>query len=329
MPKGKNQKLKLIYLMKILLEKTDKNHGVTINEIIGDLRMYDIETTRKGIYSDFDTLRYYGMNIELYKQNKNFYYRWTNRKFEVAELKLLVDAVQSSKFITEKKSRVLIKKLESLTSSYERKELQRQVHVTERVKSMNESIYRGVDEIHVAINENRKIKFHYYKWNIHKKQELKKEGAYYTVSPWALTFDHENYYLIAYDDNEKIIKHFRVDKMLNLKITEVKREGMDLFKHFNIGDYIKMNFNMYSAEEVSVRLICRNDLVGVLIDRFGKEIPILSRNENEFETQVKVTLSNQFLAWVASIGDGIKIIGPEIAVSKMKIMIENLKKTYM
>jgi len=328
MPKGKNQKLKLIYLMKILLDKTDKNHGITINEIISQLRMYDIETTRKGLYSDFDTLRQYGMNIDLYKQGKNFCYKWTNRRFEVAELKLLVDAVQSSKFITENKSKELIKKLESLTSSYDSKELQRQVHVTERIKSMNESIYKGVDEIHYAINSNRKIKFHYYKWNIEKKQELKKEGNYYVISPWSLTFDNENYYLIAYDNESKKIKHFRVDKMLNLKLTDEKREGEEAFKNFNIGEYIKMNFNMYSAEEITVRLLCDNDLVGVLIDRFGKEIPILKRNDNKFETQVKVALSNQFLAWTASLGQGIKIVGPQKAVIKMKEMIESLNNSY-
>lgn len=328
MPKGKNQKLKLIYLIRIFKEETDENHGLSIEQIISKLLICGVESTRKGLYSDFDALRYYGMDIEKYKINRTYYYRLLNRDFELAELKLLVDAVQSSKFITEKKSGELIKKLESLTSVHEGKELQRQVHVSERVKSMNESIYKGVDKIHEAINKNRKVKFHYYKWNIDKKQELKRNGDYYIISPWALTFDSENYYLIAYDDTEKKIKHFRVDKIVNLVILDEKREGKEEFKIFNIGEYIRMNFNMYSAEEIYVRVICNNDLIGVLIDRLGKEIPIIKRSDSEFETHFKATLSNQFLAWIASLGSGIRIIGPDKAVEKMKELIENLNKNY-
>ncbi len=220
MAKGTNQKLKLMYLMKILLEKTDEGHSITMPEIIESLKAYDITAERKSIYADMEALRTYGMDIIGEQKNKTYYYHVGNRQFELAELKLLVDSVQSSKFITAKKSNELIKKIEGFASKYEAKQLQRQVFVTERIKTMNESIYYNVDKIHAAIGANVKIKFQYFQWNVDKKMELRHASEFYYISPSALSWDNENYYLIGFDSEAYMIKHYRVDKMLTIELAE-------------------------------------------------------------------------------------------------------------
>lgn len=204
MAKSTNQKLKLLYLMWILLEKTDEEHGLRLGEIIDELAKYDVDAERKSLYSDFEALRVFGIDVNSIQKNRTVYYYVGSRNLEVAELKLLVDAIQSSKFITEKKSRQLIKKLERYVSQYDAQKLNRQVYVHGRIKTMNESIYYNVDKIHNAIDENAMLKFQYYQWNVDKEMELKHGGAFYKVSPWGLVWDDENYYMIAYDSSAEM-----------------------------------------------------------------------------------------------------------------------------
>lgn len=239
MPKSSNQKLKLIYLMKILLERTDETHSITMPEIIDALAAYDISAERKSLYNDIENLRVYGLDVIGMQEDRTYSYHIGNRQFELAELKLLVDSVQSAKFITAKKSNELIKKIEGLASKYEASQLHRQVFVAGRVKTMNESIYYNVDRIHTAIAENSRITFQYFQWNVDKKMELRHEGALYEVSPWSLSWDDENYYLIAYDSNDEIIKHFRVDKMISIKLNGKVREGRQAFKSFDMAAYAR------------------------------------------------------------------------------------------
>ena len=208
MAKGANQKLKLLYLIRIFQEKTDDDHGITMQEIINSLAAYGVTAERKSLYDDFETLGVYGIDINKTQHDRNVYYSIGSREFEVPELKLLVDAVQSSKFITQKKSEELIGKLEKLTSVYEAVKLRRQVYVHGRIKTMNESIYYAVDAIHEAIAGNNQVRFQYFQWNVKKEQELKHNGAYYKVSPWGLSWDDENYYLIGYDSAAGKIKHY-------------------------------------------------------------------------------------------------------------------------
>lgn len=329
MAKGANQKLKLLYLMKILLEKTDETHSITMSEILSSLEAYGVSAERKSIYDDFEALRLYGMDIIGEQRNKTYYYRVGQRDFELAELKLLVDAVQSSKFITAKKSSELIKKLENLGSKYEASQLQRQVYVSERIKTMNESIYYNVDIIHTAISSNVKIMFQYFQWNVDKKMELRKNGEYYCISPWALSWDSENYYLIGYDCEAQIIKHYRVDKMLHIELTDAKREGKELFDKFDIAVYTKKMFGMYDGEIETVKLECENRLAGVIIDRFGKNVNIIRTDSDYFKVNIEVAVSQQFLAWVISIGDGLKIIGPENVVNMMREEAKRLVGQYL
>lgn len=328
MAKSSNQKLKLVYLMKILLEKTDETHSITMSEIIDALRAYGIGAERKSLYDDLETLRVYGMDIIGTQEDRKYYYHVGNRQFELAELKLLVDSVQSAKFITEGKSNELIKKIEGLASQYEASQLHRQVFVNGRVKTMNESIYYNVDRIHTAIAENSRIRFRYFQWNVDKEMELRHNGAVYEVSPWALSWDDENYYLIAYDGIRGIIKHFRVDKMLNIESSGEQREGKQMFKSFNMAAYARKTFGMYGGVEEWVRIKCDNSLAGVMIDRFGKDISMTRLNEKQFVATVDVAVSRQFMAWVIGLGDGAEIIGPESVVDEMREEIKRLAGQY-
>ncbi len=325
---GENQKLKLLYLYDILKERTDEYHAISMSEIIEALDACGVSAERKSIYTDIQALNVYGADIVGEKVGKGYQYRVASRDFEMPELKLLVDSVQSSKFITGRKSKDLIRKLEGLASRYEARELDRQVVVAGRIKTMNESIYYNVDAIHRAIADDVKIRFKYFRWTEKKDQELRRDGADYVVSPWGLVWDDENYYLIGYDDEREEIRHYRVDKMKSIRLTDQKREGRSAFAGKDMATYTEKRFGMYDGELIKVALLCKNDMAGVIIDRFGKDVPMIKIDQDHFETRVDMALSPLFLGWVASMGDGIKIVEPASAVEKMRSMIDDLKELY-
>lgn len=329
MPRGTNQKFKLYRLAKIMLERTDDDHYITMPEIIDALGEYDITADRKSIYSDLRDLEVLGIEVEGEKVGNRFHYHVVSRTFELPELKLLVDAIQSSKFITESKTNALIKKLEQLVSKYEAMKLQRQVFVSGRIKTMNESIYYSVDAIHHAISENKKIRFQYFQWNVKKEMELRHNGAWYHISPWGLSWDDENYYLVGYDSDGGKIKHYRVDKMLHIQMTDEKREGKECFKKLDMADYARKSFGMYGGKEQKVKLRVANDLAGVIIDRFGKNVMMIPEDEAHFTVNVDVHVSKQFLGWIISLGEGVKIISPDEVVDQMKKEIERLARQYL
>lgn len=328
MGRASNQKLKLMYLMKIMLEKTDETHSITMSGIITALETYGVCAERKSIYNDIESLRQYGMDIIGIQEKGTYYYHIGNRQFELAELKLLVDSVQSAKFITAKKTNELIKKIEGFASQYEATQLHRQVYVSERIKTGNENIYYNVDKIHTAIADNSKIAFQYFQWNVDKKMELRKNGALYEVSPWALSWDDENYYLVAYDGIAEKIKHFRVDKMLHIEITKMEREGQKIFDKFDMAVYTKKLFGMFDGEEEIVKIECENNLAGVMIDRFGKDVTMVKKDSEHFTVHVKVAVSRQFLSWVMALGYGAKIVGPKRVVQQVNMEIERLIEQY-
>lgn len=328
MPKGTNQKFKLYRLAQIMLEKTDDEHYITMPEILSSLEAYGVTADRKSIYNDLRDLEVLGIEVEGEPVGGRYHYHVLNRPFELPELKLLVDAIQSSKFITERKTNALIKKLEQLVSQYEAVKLQRQVYVSGRIKTMNESIYYTVDAIHNAISENRKIRFQYYQWNVKKEMELRHGGAFYHISPWGLSWDDENYYLVGYDSEADTLKHYRVDKMLHIQMSDEKREGQEQFERLNMADYAKKSFGMFGGKEQKVKLLVKNELAGVMIDRFGKDIMMIPKEEKYFTVNVDVHISNQFLGWVFSLGDGVKIISPDEVVEQMKQEVERLQKQY-
>ncbi len=304
-------KLKLYYLSRIMLEKTDDDHALSMPQIQKELSRYGVTADRKSLYDDMEALKVLGIDVIGEKHGLNYTYHVGKKNFDLAELKLLVDAIQSSKFITEKKSNELIKKITGLCSNYEASQLKRQVVVHGRVKTMNESIYYLVDDIHRAIAENRQISFKYMRWTKEKKMVSRKDSLY-KASPWALTWDDENYYLIAYDSEEEKIKHFRVDKMKNITVLQEERDGRRTFEGFDLAGYSKMSFGMYHGDSTQVKIAFKDELVGVFLDRFGKDIPIIDAREDGWtETRVTVAVSDQFLGWIFALGTDVKILGPQ------------------
>lgn len=323
-----NQKLKIMYLMKILLEETDEDHDLTLNEIVEKLKAYNVTAERKSLYSDIENLRTFGLDIIGMQYGKTYHYKVASRQFQLVELKLLVDAVQSSRFITEKKSDELIAKLESYASKYEAKKLARQVNVNGRVKTMNERIYYSVDKIHEALNEESQIKFQYFTWTADKKMELKHGGAYYSVSPWALCWDDEKYYLVGYDNREYKIKHFRVDKMADVSVVYKEREGKEEFSKMQMSEYTNRLFGMFDGNLETVTLLCENHAANVIIDRFGTDIPLMKTDAEHFTVRVRVSVSKLFLSWIMAI-PGVKIVAPERTVDMMKSEIKRLQEMYL
>ncbi|MCH5303752.1 MAG: WYL domain-containing protein [Ruminococcus sp.] len=325
MAKNPRQKQKLLYIQKILLEKTDEEHGLTINEIISELAAYGINAERKSLYDDLRILETYGLDI-CSEKTKTVKYYVGSRDFQVSELKLLVDAIQSSKFITEKKSLELIKKLEALSSENDAKQLQEQVIISNRVKTSNETIYYNVDRLHDAISKDRAVEFYYNSWTLNLgspeklKLERRREGERYAVSPWALCWDDENYYLIAFDEKREQIRHYRVDKMEKIELCDRKRSGRKEMEKIDLAEYSRSTFGMFAGENVQVQLSVDKSLVGVIADRFGKNIFITGdeNNEDHFIAGVNVNISDQFFGWIFALGDKVKIISPEDVVKKFK-----------
>jgi len=321
------QKMKLLRIMQILLERTDEKHIMSASDLLVALQEYGITAERKSIYTDIETLQLFGLDIVQQKGSNAGYYI-ASREFEMPELKLLVDAVQSSKFITSKKSAELISKLEKQASKYEAQQLQRDVFIYNRIKAGNETIYYNVDIIHNALHANKKIKFNYSEWNVKKELQFKKDGAYYVVSPWALTWDDENYYLIAYDESADIIKHFRVDKMQNMRVLEEGRIGEENFRNFDLASFAKKTFAMYGGRDEVVTLLCHNSLAGVIIDRFGQDANMVPVDDDYFYVKALVSVSPQFFGWVTGIGGKMYISGPESVKEEYKRYLEKLVMNY-
>lgn len=328
MAKSSKQKLKLLYLLRFLMQYSDEDHPLSTAQLIAELAENGISAERKSIYADIEELRLFGIDI-IQVKGKNGGYYIGERDFELPELKLLVDSVQSSKFITQEKTYKLIKKIENLAGVYDGQLLQRQVYVKNRVKSMNESIYYAVDAVSDAINQNKKIRYRYFEYTVDKERRFRHDGAFYEVSPFALVWDDENYYMLAWDSDSEKLKHYRVDKMSDVSVTESKREGTEIFETVDMSAYTKTVFGMFGGEEQRVKIRFANHLVGVVLDRFGRDTIIIKDGEGHFTVSVNVVVSGQFLAWVFAFGDEAEIISPESVRSEMKTCAEAVIKKYV
>lgn len=334
MPKNPKQKQKLLYIMKLFMEKTDEDYGVTVADIIEYLDGFDIAAERKSIYNDIETLRDFGLDIVKTKVGKISLFSLVSRDFEIQELKLLVDAVQSSKFITRKKSKELIKKIESLSSENQAKELHRQVIVANRVKNQNEDIYRNIDSISRAINSRKKISCFYTKWEVSRTGAKKvirvrrHDGKRYLLSPKALTWDDENYYMIAYDAEADKLKHFRVDKMEDITVENARADSSKAVDKFDIAAYTKQVFGMYGGELVNVKLRFDDSLIGVVVDRFSDKVFISPNSDGTFTVSTEVMLSPQFFGWLFSFGGKAKLLTPRSAKEKFKAYLDEVADNY-
>lgn len=328
MAKSANQKLKILFLLQYLEKKTDETHPASTKELIDYLAQQGISAERKTIYADIEALIQFGYDIEYIKARRDGGYYMASRKFELPELKLLVDLVQSSKFITTKKSREFIKKLETLASEQDAGQLQRQVFVANRVKTDNESIYYLVDEIHRAIGMHNMISFQYVEMTVDKKERFKRGGKRYKISPWALTWNDECYYLIGYDHEVNAIKHYRVDKMHAIETEKEKRLGAEAFEAFDLAAYCKKAFHMYAGPEESILLEFEDYYSGVVFDRFGRDIQLHKKENNTFTIHVNVMISNQFFGWLAGLGNGVKIISPKAVRDQYRDYMNEIIKGY-
>lgn len=327
MARTEKQKLKLLYIMQLLMDRTDDDHAVTTKGVIDYLTAQGISAERKSIYTDIEALISYGMDIIKVAGRPGGYYL-ASRQFELAELKILVDLVQSSKFITPKKSGELIGKLETLCSRSQAVQLHRQVVVTNRNKAVNENIYYNVDQIYHVIAKNVKIRFQYFEWNVSREMKLRRDGTYYVVSPWLLSWDDENYYLIAYDDRSKMIRHYRVDKMLRIGFDVGLREGKKQFENFDIAKYAGKTFGMFAGEEETVTLRCDSGLTGVMIDRFGKDAALRQEDEQHITVRAQIAVSRQFFGWLAGLGPAVKVEAPGRVVKAYRDYLMDILSGY-
>ena len=327
MGRTENQKLKLLYLKELFERQSDEEHLLSMQDILDALAARDIRAERKSVYDDILCLQQFGMDIVTVKGRHGGYFL-ASRTFELPELKLLVDAVQSSKFLSERKSMQLIAKLETLASQYAAGSLRRQVVVKNRIKAMNESIYYLVDELHTAINGDKRIRFHYTGYDGHGRRVLRRGGAWYDVSPYALLWDDENYYLIGYDSAFSEIRHFRVDKISDLCTAGDEREGSKAFAALDMSAYTSAHFGMFSGTPENIRLECRDTLAGAVIDRFGTDTMLIPSHEGYFTVTVPVAVSAPFFGWLCSFGGDIKLLAPESAVDALREHLRKFAEAY-
>lgn len=305
--KNVNQRLKILYLYKILFEQTDENHSITMPQIIGELKKYGIKAARGALYFDIEALRRFGADIVLDRRN-NEGYRIVNREFEIPELVLLADAVTCSRFFTQKKADALVHKLEQLCSVHEAKKIDSRAFVLNSDMHDNELIYINVDTIHRAIFEKKQISFKYFDYNL--KKQKKYRGDLRVCSPYAFTWSNEKYYLIAYYKKYDGVSHFRVDKMESVQVLDEPAQALP--KDFSLKEYLRSTFSMFCGTAETVKLRFKNSLINAVIDHFGRKIRISREDDEHFIVEAPVLTEHPetFLGWVFQFGDAAEILGP-------------------
>ena len=317
MSRQSGQKVKLLAVRQLLLERGDEERPISTEEFLTSLERRGISAERKSIYRDMETLREWGMDVQ-FRKGKNGGWFLGQRDFELPELKLLVDAVQSSRFISRKKSDALIRKLEGLTSVGQARQLQRQVYVDRRVKTENEGVYYAIDKLHTAIAAGRAVTFQYFDYNVKKEKVFRREGKRYTVSPYGLIWSDENYYLVGWDHAVGELRHYRVDKTASLAVTCLPRAGDESCRRFDLAEYGQRHFHMFSGREGKVRLRCENRLVNVMLDRFGQDVMFIPDGPEHFVLTVEAAVSPQFYGWLFGLGSGVSLTGPDWAVEEWR-----------
>lgn len=315
-------KRRLLLLQKLLYETTDEQHPLTTFEILEYLEQEGIITNRKTLKGDIDLMVDCGMDIVTVSSKPNKYF-WASRSFEQAELKMLIDAVCSSRFITLKKSQVLSKKLMNLSNEHGQKELKRNIYATNRVKAKNESLLYTVDTVNEAITRKKKISFKYYEYSPEKKKIYRHDGEVYTLSPYALFWNDDYYYIVGYSAKHENISSFRADRVAHVEILEEKAAKKPA--DFNIDKYSSEVFEMYDAGETArVKLQCLNKHMKYVIDRFGEDVETEVASDTTFFAYPEVALSPNFYSWVFKFGGEIRILSPSKAVNGIVTMAQEL-----
>ena len=315
-------------LYRYLLEHTNREHVATPKAIRDYLDDLGIKTSINTLYNDLRILseeKTFNLQWE-YDQSKKGY-RVVNPPFEPREIRLLIDSIQASKFLSESKSDSLIKKLEKLCSKYEKQSLHRSVVLANRVKNTNTKMFYSVDAIHQAISANKQIQFKYFDYDVRKERKYFKKGEFYIASPFAMIYADDNYYLLAYEGGK--FKHFRVDKMDSVKMLDlIDREGGEEFAKVDMAAYTKYTFNMFGGEIEHVTMVFQNRFVGTVMDRFGRDVLIMKEDDRHFRITVSVAVSNQFFGWIFGLGKGVRIVGPERVKEKMRAALAEISARY-
>ncbi len=301
-------KSKILYLYKLLYEKTDEQNPLSTNEIITQLAKIGISLNRKTVASDIALLMEFGVDVITIRSSQNMYYIG-NREFELPEIKLLIDAVESSKLITVKKSKKLVDKLAKFASKEQSKELNRNIYIDNRIKPTNEKIYYNIDLIQTAITQTQRIEFKYFDYNGDKEIVYKHNGALYTLSPYAMAWDNDHYYAIGYNDKHGGISRFRIDRMAKVKISD--KPYVHAPDNFVVAEYVKSIFNMYGGEKSIVEIKCTNDAMKFIVDKFGENVKTQTLGSNCFKAIVEVSVSPTFYSWVFQFCDKMQILAPE------------------
>lgn len=329
MTKGINQKLKMLYLKDIFEKETDDNHCLSLSEIMEKLKARGVNADRKTLYADFQELRNYGLDILNSNSGRGCVYHLGNRNFELPELKLLVDSVQTARFISDSKSRELIEKLGRLISHDQADSLKRQVVLAGRVKTMNRSVYLTVDKLHQAINQKIQVRFHYMKWDTRKNLVPRNGGNWFQVSPWLMILSDENYYLVAYYVETHEIRHYRVDKIKDLQLLpDQPQQGYPAFRKLDIARYADTHFGMFNGKKAPVEIRVTNEKAGIFIDRFGKDIMLIPQGPHAVTTTIQVEVSDQFLGWIMALGEGVEILAPHWVRKRMRDAGQRLMAEY-
>ncbi len=332
MAKSENQKLKINYIAKILTRNTSKDNGITLQQLTEKLNEYGISAERKSLYSDIRLINEFGdIRIEKYKKDGNYFYYATSNLLSLGDIKLLTDAVAASKFISEDRSKALIRRLENMVSEKEERQLDRTVVIRNRAGETIRNAYDNVDLIHRAMQENRQISFTYMKWDVNKKMVVSGEAVRRGISPWRLLYDNDNYYLLAYVDSKQDIRTFRVDKMSNVKIAEESRHGESDYRKTNPENYAESRFLMYDGEPERVTVKCPSEKIGLFLDMFGTDITIRQDPLDEAKSEVSMRLvpSRLFLGWLLGLGHGIQLVSPQSAVDTMEEMCEEMLRNHV
>jgi len=321
------RRTKILHLRDILLQETDDDHGLTMPQLIDRLREFGIDAERKAIYEDLDALEAYGLDI-IRGRGAGAKYAIGSRDFELPELLLLADAVQSSRFLTKKKSTVLISKLEKLTSVYHRDLFNKSMHVEGRIKMQNESVYYNIDTIQKAIRDRKKIAFNYSKYRFDKSEMLRKGGVPYIENPIELVYKDEYYYLIAYSDKYSDFVVYRVDRMRSIHETQDPLPSLQVIKDFDVQGFVSSTFGMFKGEAVGTILVSTQDLIGPLIDKFGKDIPIFKIDDNTARVHVHIQKSSVFFGWLAQFGSSIVIESPRSLALEYREFLQSIVDAY-
>lgn len=325
-----NTKLLLLRLYDILRNETDEQHGITIEIIKNQLSQNSITPDRKSIYSCIDTLEEYGLEIQRPSgKRKDYRLLKSADELELSEIKLLIDTIQASRFLSKAKAEKLVGKLEKLVSKHQAKSLQRQVLISNRVKNMNNSIHYSVDAIHSAINEDSKITFRYFDYNLSKKRVYRHDGKWYEVSPYALIYNNDKYYVVGVADDDTEVRTYRVDKMDSVRSTNEPRQGQGIFEGVDLSTYTQYTFSMYAGTPQNVVLLFENNFLNVAYDRFGYDVRVKKHDENHFQMEVPVAVSPQFYGWLFGLGDKVEILEPAEVREGMKAMLSKIAENYL